>query len=81
MVSTGHWQRRWKKHRLGMYPESAADLGCERKKNQEDEEEPGERRNKEEVERAEGDALAPDELSKMGSGRCAKCWSWARALK
>lgn len=52
-----------------------------REKNQEDEEESGERRNKEEVERAEGDALAPDELSTMGSGRCAKCWYRARALK
>lgn len=37
--------------------------------------------NKEEVERAEGDVLAPDELSKIGSSRCAKGWSRARALK
>lgn len=52
-----------------------------REKDQEHEKEPGERMNKEEVERAEGDVLAPDELSKIGSGRCAKCWSRARALK
>lgn len=50
-------------------------------KDQEDEEEPGEGVNKEEVERAEGDALAPDESSTPGSGRYAKCWSRVRALK
>lgn len=52
-----------------------------REKDQEDEDEPGERVNKEEVERAEGDALAPDESSTPGSSRCAKCWSRVRALK
>lgn len=52
-----------------------------REKDQEDEEEPGEGVNKEEVERAEGDALAPDELSTTGSSSCAKCWSRVRALK
>ena len=46
-----------------------------REKDQEDEEEPGEGVNKEEVEKAEGDVLAPDKSSTTGSGRYAKCWS------
>lgn len=52
-----------------------------REKDQEDEEEPRRKDEQRESRESRGDALAPDELSKTESSRCAKCWSRARASK